>query len=1380
MTERLYTQSILKKYIPPISSVLPWASVALAVLLTTTNLNAKVTKHSSTSTDLCPADSLTAKNYESVDDVMAEFESLSFAAEARIGNRKVGGAYEMDIHRIDPFKVFNKGQLDWSNGETKAFSITYDPNASGEDQYVYTLDGQTLRLDPNNPPKGNPFTSGFDGLWIYARGGTGNITASTIVDKLKLNNENVTNTIDIGYNEQIENMIIAGVDLYNGFTLSGDITFSWSDTKPKNSQLNVGFKLGKLSDCHIGSCEFEVTCHATQPDCEGNNGGGSINVEIDGGSGDYIFHWNNNDCTQNISNLDEGTYTVTVTDNATGCTASCSATIIEPTPIDGYCKKKPITCHGANDGSINVVVTDGDAPFTFEWSHGPTTEDVENLAPGSYTVTVYDANGCDASCTLILEEPELLEISCTATQPDCDGGNNSGSIDVTVSGGSGHYIFHWNNDACTEDISELEEGTYTVTVTDENGCSVTCSATIEQPTPFDITCTPTQNICDPNGSGSITVEVHGDNGPFSFLWSNGETSQTIDQLAPGQYSVTVTNDNGCESVCTTFIGAAIDKIYPVASTYDNCGSWCNGPYAFTMGPGDCYVAGDDLTFVEFVDGTALLAGSVIQDGNVGLLEVRFFDRTNEAPNGSPKYELCIDEGGEDWYYYPTFEGTFTHPDGSSITFIRRGPSFQLGMGGNLQEDGLGASGWFEFGEEGIGDMNFRLGDPVDPTVIDLVCTPSQNICEPDALASIDLTASGSGQPFTYEWSNGATTEDIDQLPAGEYTVTVTNSFGCSAICTSIIEATVQTIYKVESTYDNCGSWCKGPYAFTLGKNKCYIAGEDLTFTEYTNGTAILTGSVIQDDKIGQLLVYFFDRTEIAPSGSPEYHLCINEGGESWYYYPRFEGTFTAPDGSVIPFDRRGPSFQVGVGANLQEAVFGGSGWITYGPNEGKGDMNFRLSDPITPGSFDITCIPTQPDCIDSLGSIQVSVSGENTPFTFEWSNGETTQNISDLLEGTYSLTVTGADGCTAVCATTIEGSTPLSITCLPTNVDCANPAAGSIETSIEGGTAPFTFEWSNGESTQSINGLTEGIYSLTVTGADGCSAVCNSTIEGNASITLTCHPNNGDCTNPASGSIETTVEGGTAPFSYNWSNGASTSAINDLEAGVYTLTITDANGCTATCEAEITGPSELLFTTITQHISCFGLNDGSIDLEILTGNAPFTYVWNNGETTQDIQNLAPGVYIATVTDANGCQHICAATILDADEFTATCTPQDATCGDPNSGSINLQIDGGQAPYQILWSNGQTTQNISDLTEGTYSVTITDINGCEAVCEASVNAPTVPTVSCIPSQPLCDPNATGNIDLMVEGNAPFTFEWSNGEITQNIDNLIAGSYSVTVT
>ncbi|MEO1626616.1 MAG: SprB repeat-containing protein, partial [Bacteroidota bacterium] len=742
MPTKLYTQSILSH---PLSTV---ARLSFFLLLALSGLQAKAAK---VSTDLCPADSLQMITYSSVDDALAEFKDFAFAAEARIGNRKNNGTYEMDIHRISPFELFNSKQLQWNNGETKSFSITYDPQASGKNKFIYVLDGKTLKLNPNNPPKGPGFSDALDGLWIYARGGTNNIVARTQVSNLNLNGILVTTDIDVTHNEQIENMVLAGVTLYDGFTLTGDITFSWPGEDPRNSQMNVGFKLGKLSDCELGNgCELSATCTATQPDCESPDGG-SIEVTVEGGSGEYIFHWSNNDCTQNIEGLENGTYTVTITDEVTGCTASCSATIDGPTPIEGYCRRNNISCHGAQDGAIDVVITDGDGPFSFEWSNGEQTEDLEHLGPGEYVLTVTDAHGCTASCAIELHEPDALEISCVPTQPVC-GETSDGAIDVSVSGGSGNYIFHWSNDACTEDVSGLDVGTYTVTVTDDSGCSVTCTSTI---------------------SGTV------------------------------------------------------ERTYEVESTFDNCGSWCRDYYAFTLGRDNCYIAEDDLTFVEYADGTALLSGSVSQNGNIGYLSVRFYDRTETPPTGSPKYELCANGGGEDWYYYPRIEGTFTAPNGDVIEFNRRGPSFQIGDGANLQDDAYGASGWFDY-DGGVGDMNFKLSNPIQTLPLEVACLPQQPDCL-DTLGGIGLQVSGGNAPYTYLWSNGETTASIDQLPSGEYAVSVTDANGCTAVCVALIEGVIQSRYEVESTFDNCGSWCRDYYAFTLGRDNCYIAEDDLEF-----------------------------------------------------------------------------------------------------------------------------------------------------------------------------------------------------------------------------------------------------------------------------------------------------------------------------------------------------------------------------------------------------------------------------------------------------------------------------------------------------------------------------------------------------------------------
>ncbi len=232
------------------------------------------------------------------------------------------------------------------------------------------------------------------------------------------------------------------------------------------------------------------------------------------------------------------------------------------------------------------------------------------------------------------------------------------------------------------------------------------------------------------------------------------------------------------------------------------------------------------------------------------------------------------------------------------------------------------------------------------------------------------------------------------------------------------------------------------------------------------------------------------------------------------------------------------------------------------------------------------------------------------------------------------------------------------------------------------------------------------------------------------------------------GSIDLSVSGGTTPYGYSWSNGATTEDISGLSAGTYTVTVTDFNGCTTTASATVTEPDPLTATAVATPETCNEDDDGSIDLSVSGGTTPYGYSWSNGATTEDISGLSAGTYTVTVTDFNGCTTTASATVTEPDPLTANAVATPETCNEDDDGSIDLSVSGGTTPYGYSWSNGATTEDISGLSAGTYTVTVTDFNGCTTTASATVTEPDPLTANAVATPETCNEDDDGSIDLSV--------------------------------
>lgn|GEM_PF-3437313 len=391
--------------------------------------------------------------------------------------------------------------------------------------------------------------------------------------------------------------------------------------------------------------------------------------------------------------------------------------------------------------------------------------------------------------------------------------------------------------------------------------------------------------------------------------------------------------------------------------------------------------------------------------------------------------------------------------------------------------------------------------------------------------------------------------------------------------------------------------------------------------------------------------------------------------------------------------------------------------------------------------------------------------------------------------GTATITVTAINnGCTVspVTFTYTVNPTP-SATTAQTNVGCygGNNGIASI-TAISNGTAPYTYSWTNSssDSTKAVN-LVAGVYTCTITDANGCFVVKTFTITQPDPLTANTSQTHVKCNGDHTGGVAiTAVSGGTAPYTYLWNTGATASSIENLTAGTYTCTITDAHNCTIVRPVTITQPVPLIASTAQTNISCFGGNNGEASVNAGGGVSPYTYLWNTGAITASITNLTIGDYSCTIKDANGCIIIRNITITQPDLLTATIDKTDVNCYDEASATASVAASGGTLPYTYLWNTAAATASITNLTAGNYSCTITDNKGCEVVRNITITNPVNPflvTAIAADNHVSCYGGSNGKATVSATGGTgSYTYQWSGGATSVTASDLAAGTHTCTIT
>lgn len=422
------------------------------------------------------------------------------------------------------------------------------------------------------------------------------------------------------------------------------------------------------------------------------------------------------------------------------------------------------------------------------------------------------------------------------------------------------------------------------------------------------------------------------------------------------------------------------------------------------------------------------------------------------------------------------------------------------------------------------------------------------------------------------------------------------------------------------------------------------------------------------------------------------------------------------------------------------------------------------------------------------GSVTANPSGGNPPYTYLWSPGnQTTQTVTGLCPGTYTVTIDDGGTCTnPITATVTVTGTAVTATASSSSPACFG-GTGTATATPNGGTAPYTYSWSpSGGTNQTATGLGSGTYTVTITDANGCTATSTVTINIPSALNVTQGPvTNPTCGN-ANGSASVSVTGGTPGYTYNWSpSGGTNASATGLSAGTYTVTITDANGCTSTSVFTLTTSSglSLSVSNITNPL-CFGNATGSATANPTGGTSPYTFLWNpSGQTNATATGLGAGTYTVTVTDAVGCSTTQLVTITQPSQVTASANMTAVLCNGNSDGTATATAGGGTPGYSYLWSpSGGTNANATGLSAGTYTVTVTDANGCSTTTTVTVTQPTVLSASVTGVINATCGNNNGSATANGSGGTgPYTYSWApSGNTAQTETGLGAGTYTVTIT
>ncbi len=629
-----------------------------------------------------------------------------------------------------------------------------------------------------------------------------------------------------------------------------------------------------------------------------------------------------------------------------------------------------------------------------------------------------------------------------------------------------------------------------------------------------------------------------------------------------------------------------------------------------------------------------------------------------------------------------------------------------------------------------------------------------------------------------------------------YKVVATDNYGC-AVSDSVKIEVEQTLAAPQTSCSDVGqsevtfSWTNVPNStgFQININGAgWIsapAGNQFTATGLSPGTA--TTLMIQATGTNLLCPPLVDTAVCRTCSIP----LVQAATVQTSCYNTSDGSLIlTPDGLNPPY-----SFKFNNQTNTTGSFSNLAGGI-YSATITDNDGCFSIENITIPSPAAVvaqTSVPKPISCNNANdGSISVQMTGGTGNFTYKWSvpGNPTTATVNNLPPGNYTVTATDSKGCTATATASLTNPPALSVNISANDAKCFGSPTGSATANPTGGSGNFTYLWTNGQTSQIAIGLSANNYTVTATDANGCTTTATTTVGQPTQLLAAVSAQPAKCFGESNGSATANPSGGTSNYSFKWSDplGQTAATATNLKAGNYLVTVTDAQNCSVISQIAVAQPTEIETQTNLSNALCFGEKSGAILISATGGNGGFTFNWPSGigqSTDSSVSNLAAGNYDITLTDAKGCVKLVKTTITQPTDLAAPEEIRDVKCAGNLTGSITILPGGGVLPYQFGWSNGSNSQNQFSLAAGTYTLTMTDANGCTAVFVQKIQEPSEIKAEILPTAVKCFGENTGSLTTnLTGGDGNFTIKWSgqNGVSSSdfNLQNLPAGKYFATVT
>ncbi len=1056
-----------------------------------------------------------------------------------------------------------------------------------------------------------------------------------------------------------------------------------------------------------------------------------------------------------------------------------------------------VTCK-RDETSVTLSATSNVSNATYAWTGANFSSIAQNpqvSTGGTYTVLVTNpTTGCSASASAVVNQNTLAptatasggHLTCAIPSVVLQSASNTSNVNYNWTGPNGFASLLQNPIA-------VAPGTYTVVVVNPmNECYSNATAIVTgdfvQPeivaTGGHITCGRTSNTV------TLVASSNSANSVYTWMGPNNFSATTFNAVVsyPGNYTVSVSNPiNGCSAIANAVVTGPL-SMNLITSKVD---AVCQGSGS---GSASVLVTGGTAPFTYQWNTNPSQTTSSAINLKAGTYTVVVTD-ADECPISA---SVTVNEPSEITGTTSSIAPTCANGNNGSASVVVSGGTAPYTYSWNTTTpqfsstaSGLSSDSYILY----VSDANqcqsqWSVVVPITNAVPAAVSIQGNTtFCEGE---SVQLTANPAAG---YMWNNGATTQSVTVNSSGDYTVTLTNALGCIAQSASIAiivnpnpqvqasggiitckrDETSATLSATSNVSNASYSWT-GTNFSSIAQNPQVSTGGtyNVLVTNPTNGCSASASAVV-------------NQNTLAPTATAS-------GGHLTCAIPSVT-LQSASNTSNVNYNWTGPN---GFTSLLQNPIAVAPGTYTVVVVNPINECYSNAVALVT-ASLELPLVTVSGghiSCKREEDSLQLAANSNLLNAAYSWTgpNGFVSllQHPIVSVAGTYSVSITDpSNGCTSVESAFVSGPIAMTLSTSTLPVLCAGAANGSASVMVQGGTAPFTYQWTTSvaQTTPTASQLAAGTYAVIVTDSDECSVSASAEIVEPTSLMATNQllvPVT--CRGGSDGQAGCTIVGGTAPYSFSWStnSGATTSHHSGLKSGTYKLFVTDANGCTNNWSFGITQPSAIVVTKTIQPISCNGAANGSISISNISGGtAPYTFSWNVGiaPTASTLTNLAPGQYGLTVLDANGCSLTMNYSITQPQVLGTKTTLLNVTCNGDNSGEASVTGIGGTAPYTYSWDTNpsQNTNKVVNLKAGIYTVFITDARGCSVSKRVTISQPKALLTKYTSTPVSCRNEDDASISLGASGGtAPYSFSWNTAETSSSIINLVPGTYTYVVT